>query len=321
MKNRSLQYLTEYRSAAMGVCILWIMLFHSIIPAPDNKLLLSLWYVFVSFGGGCGVNIFLLLSGFGLMCSAKKRGLQIEWKTWGRKRLIRILPAYLIISTIYYIVKGYGFADVLYNVSFCSFLIEGVRDFWYIFAILFCYALFPITCKLFKTYNAHCVTLLSLIVLFAFNYVLFTLSPEHYAHIEIFTQRIYCFVIGCYFAYLFFDEKVLLYNAVTIIALILSIILYVTHIKFVGSDRLFFICLSIPFLQLMNVVIKYLPASLNMLLSYFGSRSLEIYLVHVSFGVLVANCLSNLVLALIVYFILSVLLGELTYRLVNIIKR
>lgn len=320
MNNRTLQYLTVCRSAAMGVCIIWIMLFHSTIPAPDNKILLSLWYVFVSFGGGCGVNIFLLLSGFGLMYSAKKRGSEIEWKSWGRKRLVRILPAYIIVSTLYYVVKGYGLADLLYNVSFVSFLIEGVRDFWYIFAILFCYATFPIISKLYNTYNAHHVTLLSLIVLFVLNCCISVFMPEVYAHIEIFTQRIYCFAIGCYFAFLFYEGKVHLYNAITIVSLVLFIILYVVHPKFIGSDRIFFICLSIPFLQLMNVMINFLSAKLNNLLSYFGNRSLELYLVHVSFGVLAANSLSNFSLSLIVYFMLSILLAELTYRLVNKIK-
>ena len=65
--------ISKYRAEIMGLSIIWIMLFHSGIPVPDHIILKALWYVFVSFGGGFGVNIFLILSGFGLMCSALKR--------------------------------------------------------------------------------------------------------------------------------------------------------------------------------------------------------------------------------------------------------
>ena len=44
--------LSKYRSEIMGICIIWIMLFHSGIDAPDNKFFRALWYLFVSFGGG-----------------------------------------------------------------------------------------------------------------------------------------------------------------------------------------------------------------------------------------------------------------------------
>ena len=42
-------------SAIMGVAILWIMLFHSGIQAPDNTVLRALWYLFVSFWGALGL--------------------------------------------------------------------------------------------------------------------------------------------------------------------------------------------------------------------------------------------------------------------------
>ena len=64
---------SKYRAEIMGLSIIWIMLFHSEIPVPSSIFLKVLWYVFVSFGGGFGVNIFLILSGFGLMFSALKR--------------------------------------------------------------------------------------------------------------------------------------------------------------------------------------------------------------------------------------------------------
>jgi len=44
--------ISKYRSELMGLCIIWIMLFHSGIPAPENIVLRAIWYLFVSLGGG-----------------------------------------------------------------------------------------------------------------------------------------------------------------------------------------------------------------------------------------------------------------------------
>lgn len=47
----SMEMLTKYRTEIMGACIIWIMLFHSGLKAPNNIFLKSLWYLSVSFGG------------------------------------------------------------------------------------------------------------------------------------------------------------------------------------------------------------------------------------------------------------------------------
>lgn len=67
----------------MGIAIIWIVLFHSNISAPDNFFLRALWYLFVSFGGGIGVDIFFILSGFGLFYSVQFIDNELVKINWG----------------------------------------------------------------------------------------------------------------------------------------------------------------------------------------------------------------------------------------------
>lgn len=47
-KKRGLQHISRYRTEIMGFAILWIVLFHSAIPAPENSALRLIWYCVVS---------------------------------------------------------------------------------------------------------------------------------------------------------------------------------------------------------------------------------------------------------------------------------
>ena len=74
MKNIfQMNMLVKHRTELMGICAVWIMLFHSGIEAPDTPFFRAIWYMLISFGGGFGVDIFLILSGMGLMYSALKK--------------------------------------------------------------------------------------------------------------------------------------------------------------------------------------------------------------------------------------------------------
>ena len=47
-------FFEKYKSELMGICIIWIMLFHSSLQAPEPFLFRILWYLCISFGGGGG---------------------------------------------------------------------------------------------------------------------------------------------------------------------------------------------------------------------------------------------------------------------------
>lgn len=316
-KNYSfLAELSNTRAAIMGIAIIWIMLFHSGIQAPDNKILCALWYIFVSFGGGIGVNLFFILSGFGLYYSVSKYPdiASIDWLTWGKKRLVRLLPSYLIVSVLYFLLKG----DLsVYNILWLNFWIDGVRDFWFIPGIAVCYLLFPAIYILAKKCGFGKVTVILLLILVLGNFLFEVACTDYFAKIEIFTWRLPCFVIGVYLGYLTKEKPQYKWKVAYIIALVLLVLSFVLT----NLSRPTFVVLTILFLPVLTwivTLIKWGLPWLNTALDYCGSRSLQIYLLHVSIVPLLLTMIWRF--DLILYFILSFLLSEILYRLTSLIK-
>lgn len=313
-----LNRLSKYRSELMGICIIWIMLFHSQIEAPDNIVLRSLWYVLVSFGGGFGVNIFLMLSGFGLMYSELKSSNIENWIAWYKKRLVRILPTYLFVAIVFYAITCNNMLDVIYNVSFLNFLIDGKRDFWYIFAILFCYFCFPPIAIFYKKYNPFtCVLFFSALILIV-GFFLNVIIPFYYFKIEILLQRIPCFLFGAYIGCLSYNNQAKEYNMFMLFSVLAGMVLLFSAIQFPGSGRWLFVLFSVPIMTCLAIPVALCNFSI---LRWLGNRSLEIYLVHVSFGLLIKSAFNSFIMGVIAYFISSLIIADIIYRIICYLKK
>jgi len=306
--------LSSCRSAIMGIAIIWIMLFHSGIEAPDNIVLRALWYLFVSFGGGVGVNIFFILSGFGLYFSVAKYPdvKNIDWSLWAKKRVVRLLPSYLIVSIAYYLLKG----DLsLYNIFTLNFWIDGVRDFWFIPAIAVSYLLFPFIYLAAKKWGFAKVTMILLVAIVAGNYI-FEACTDYYSKIEIFTWRLPCFVIGIYLGELVKNRPnwsvVILYVVTSVFFAVSFLLTNLSRPTFVLGTLLF-----LPVLTWIVTIIKHTPPIFTTF-SYFGSRSLQIYLLHVSLVPLVLTMVWRF--DYVLYFVVTFIMSELLYRLTSLIK-
>lgn len=211
-----LDRLSEYRTELMGISILWIMLFHAGIEAPDNMALRALWYFFISFGGGLGVPIFLILSGMGLMYSELRNSNRGKWHIWANKRFVRIIPAYLIVSFLYYVLKGESAATISYNIAFLNFINDGQRDFWYIAVILLCYCIFPPVVTLCRRYKPLPIVLALSVLCWCVGWILNLEAPHIYTRTEILIQRIPCFLIGMYVGILLYNKARVKYNLMNI---------------------------------------------------------------------------------------------------------
>ena len=306
--------LSSCRSAIMGIAIIWIMLFHSGIEAPDNLVLRAIWYLFVSFGGGVGVNIFFILSGFGLYYSVAKYpdAKSIDWGLWAKKRVVRLLPSYFIVSIAYYLLKG----DLSwYNILTLNFWIDGVRDFWFIPAIAVSYLLFPFIYLAAKKWGFAKVTLILLVALFAGNFI-FEVCSDYYGKIEIFTWRLPCFVIGIYLGELVKNRP----NWKVGILYIVTAVLFVVSFLLTNLSRPTFVLGTVIFLPVLTwivTIIKHAPPIFTMF-GYFGSRSLQIYLLHVSIVPLMLTMIWRF--DYVLYFAVTFILSELLYRLTSLIK-
>lgn len=247
--------LSKYRSQLMGVAIIWIMLFHSGIDAPDNFVLRAIWYIFVNFGGGCGVDLFFMLSGYGLVYSASKLSSSREWIPWIGKRLKRIVPSYLIVAVMYYML-----CDQLswYNLLQLSFLLDGVRDFWFIPAIIICYLFFPLVFGSCKKYGFRiCCTVYVLLVLLG-SVVLAHYLPDYFCKTEIFLLRIPCFIIGVYCGFLSKNNLLREYGYFIAASFCLTALCFL--ISFPGDGRWCFTFGSVLIVQFIVFVVQNINA-------------------------------------------------------------
>lgn len=309
-----LQGLSTYRSQLMGVAIIWIMLFHSGIDAPDSFIPRVLWYLFVSFGGGIGVDIFFILSGFGLVFSASKLTNNSQWWSWEGKRMIRVLPSYLIVAIVAYSIRG---GVSVYNMLQINFLADGVRDFWFIPAIVLCYLVFPFLYMLSKKMGMRPMCGVALFLCIALYCFIYCLSPEYYKKLEVFLLRIPCFIWGVYCGWLCKEKLFGEYVLNIFISLFLCPLSF--YLSFLGSDRWIFFFGTIIFLQFLISLFYFLRLkSFHNLFSYFGSRSLQIYLVHIGWGFPIARYVTdNQSIQLFIYFVTSLVVAEIIYRITN----
>ncbi len=305
----------------MGIAILWVMLFHSGIPAPENTILRVFWYITVSFGGGCAVNLFVIVSGMGLMMSNLEKGSE---KIGGfyKRRFVRLLPAYFLVAIVFYILKGYNFLEIVYNISFGSLFAEGVRDFWYIALMVILYLLFPLFAAITKKIGIWGATGVFLTINIGLEFLLYYCNQTFWQNTEVLVIRMLCFWIGCLIGYIINQNN----RKLTLISLIICVLInlcLLVPIKFnvvscgLRMQRYIFVFLSIIVCVTFALLLKYLPKFINTVLSYFGGRSLEIYLVHVSIGILLKSIVPNNIVALIIYFVASILLAEGVYQVTN----
>ena len=270
----------------MGVAILWVILYHMVAKGGE----------YFSFGflnpllsqGDSGVDIFLLLSGFGLFYAYQKSDLY----TFYIHRLVRIMPIYFLIVMCYSIIV-YDFHTFLYSFSTIGFWVGKSWYDWYIPTIMLYYLIFPLMVKLVEKFKIlffiFCTTIVSAIIVY-----LQIKSDLKFGDIRMFAlSRIPIFVLGTYWGMLSYRQdkvsstvKILCY-----IGFVLGFVLFLVFIKFTdfplrsGVRQLFHIiyvpgfCLLFPLLldKCKGPISSLLPRCLNCV----GVMSLELYLVHI----------------------------------------
>ena len=145
----------KYRNELFGISILSIMIFHYFEDVSSARITGALGYAakgYIFFIGSSGVEIFLFLSGMGLFYSLSKSPLVLPFY---KRRLGRVLPTYLIVGGIGWLVidillKRRGLRSFLSDFSTYSFWRYGERLVWYVSLILLLYLFFPLLFRLEK---------------------------------------------------------------------------------------------------------------------------------------------------------------------------
>lgn len=82
-----------------------------------------------------------------------------------------------------------------------------------------------------------------------------------------------------------------------------------------------FFFMTIVFIQVLLLLLIYLGNTLKTILQYLGKRSLQIYLTHVSLGIMLSNLVLIKEFSLAIYFVSALVMGELLYRTNNFLLR
>lgn len=266
--------ISECRNQIMGFAALWIILFHSsTIPCIGLKQIQSIGYA--------GVDIFFVLSGFGLYYAYKKEPGTGEFY---RKRMSRILPDYLLVLFLRTLYESQGDIHQI-TLSFVWHKMYFVL--WYIPWILFMYLITPVFIKFFKK-NAIQATLAAVIIS-----VLFSFAGTGRSSLYIGLARVPQFFLGFLLGKI--NEggidvpkaKMYIFVPPAIIGYAITIYLYNTYDRQTLAEH------GLPWFPLliatipMIILLGYLFSRTGMenrlttkLLHYCGVHSLQIYLLH-----------------------------------------
>ena len=265
--------ISTYRSELMGWSILWIMMLHftfkQIIPIG-----------FIAQYGFAGVEIFLLVSGFGLYFSLEKDGNILHFY---RKRLLRIFPTYYIIGIFScFILDHDSFLNYLFRYTTIGFWTNGLFWDWYIPSLVMLYVLAPLFNALLTKNLFHLlgIVVVSCLVL---AYILIDrddiLDRAHF----FFLYRIPAFIFGMVCAY--WCKKGIspkYYFYILIAGLPFFALLYPHHHE-IYNYKYFSLIFLLPFFTLAFLLISKNIKFINPFMSAMGKASLEIYLIQAMF--------------------------------------
>ena len=284
--------ISKYRGMIMGIAAISIILFHFSNECKVASLHYYPWNEFIlNFISSSGVDIFLILSGYGLYYSFKKNN---NVKEFYKKRFIKILIPYIIfclpaIIIRYIFMESGNLIHVFSNFLFITIFTKGQTWFWYILLILICYAVFPQIYNFIEKPKKDIDKSMNFIMLITFtillNVILATNDLTIFKNINILTLRIPIFILGVYIGRQSYQKKEL--NIIQVIALIVcSTFFYPTINSAITLRRYEFALIAIVtyilLIKLFNIIDKYkIFQKLKLILEKVGSYSLELYLTHV----------------------------------------
>lgn len=303
--------LSRVRPELFGCAMIGIVIFHlcedilvNVKKGGSGYKFARLYEILI---GSSGVEIFVILSGVGLCFAMHKNG---NIRQFYRKRLIRIVPGYIICGGVLvigrHLVIGKGsVSDALREFFFISFVKEGVRTLWFVLFIIAMYFIYPMLFRTFKyadgkeksrreRRNKAIIAAAIIIVMYLLLYLLKKKAPVFYANTEIALTRVPIFVYGAYLGEKVYRKKMIsLWDfLIPVAGVILKMINSVdradghTEKNWWFDGRLIVFLYSVAIILVLAMVLDMLRAGDHMrflrgFLRLIGKYSLEIYMTHV----------------------------------------
>ena len=299
MKNRLKQHppaydlISKYRKCLMGAAIISILIFHYTEDCIKEGMLVGSfirrYYKYIS---SSGVDIFQVLSGYGLYYSMK-RAPGRRLRDFYKHRFMKILIPYLLIAVpaLFWrdlLLEGRTVGYYISDIFFVTFFREGRLWFWYIALICFCYLIFPwlfsavddsrddITAQ-FRTLSLFClITVIAL--LFSVQ------SPKLHGRINIAWLRLVPFVLGIYLGRAGYAHKKIPLGIVALFACSIFLLPLINTSQLMVR-RYILMFFGVFQLLLIVLVMEYSPIGkvkpFIKMVETFGGYTLELYLTHV----------------------------------------
>lgn len=286
---------SQYRNQLFGIAILLIMLFHSgsfpsitTNPALVSFLPTNSWIR----TGSIGVDLFLFLSGMGLYFAMLRRP---SLPRFYLKRLKRILIPYGIIGGAYWFFRDISIRDNIplfwKDFSLSTFFTDGRTTYWYIALILPLYLLAPLFLRLFRSRLRTPLLFALFAASLGLALYLGLQKTELYWNVEKALNRIFIFVLGCYFGKIIQEKRPMRARWIVFGILVLScrgLVYYVAAFcewKSVARIvvRQWYNAAGLALCILLPILLELLHSQrLNRFLNFFGILSLELYLSHLA---------------------------------------
>ena len=183
--------ITKYRKELMGIAALWILFYNcwiinSTVGSAGYKIM-----HFIKVTGICGVDIFLFLSGIGLMYSMDKH----SWLDFYKRRLSRVFLPMVLIAIVYAFVNKWSLGVTLKNLFGITFYTKTINTFlWFAVSIMSIYIVFPLYYKLINKFKNRFLFFAVVIII----WYIFSISNilDNRRDLYQFTNRLPVFLLG-----------------------------------------------------------------------------------------------------------------------------
>ncbi len=188
--------LSDHRTSLMGLATLWVMYNHAMLMGLVAE---REPFRFLQLAAHISVDIFFLLSGFGIYHSLEKNSI----RDYFLKRLGRLMPVWCSFLLIHIIVDGsvfhltFSLKEIIGFLSFQGFAARlGNQGNWYVYTIFLYYLIAPIPYSFFKESRHRLITCTILTA------VVWIASYSYFGNRDLLITfiRIPAFLIGMYMA-------------------------------------------------------------------------------------------------------------------------
>lgn len=301
------ELISKYRLFIMGIAMISIILFH-------QHWLMGDFYDAMHTCGLWGVDVFLVISGFGIAHSLEQNDL----RTFYCNRFLRIIPTCVIMGILSIGSILVGITDMprklfLYLMPLCLHQ-------WYIDAIIIYYAFSPVLLRLISRYG--------IIILFAAIVTCFFIQSVNLAGLWPLNWTIERFPAFCVGMWIYTKRSIMIsyWHIIWMVGGGLLLWLVVRHNILIWGTHTYRYLMLLPVMPLFFYVSSLLArfcefVKIAWAIKWVGKYSLEIYLTHeLMFKVMINRPIINpyitVAIALSVSFVLAYLLKLLTMQLI-----